>query len=145
MRLRAEVLAAFESLRIGPTPYPTLDPASAASIAATAIGKLDQYGRGSAGDGTVSVYSCFPTEPGTTRDGAFDYGPYGPFGAMIGATCTMDIVPEGERFWRMTLGVEWAKQGAIAAGTYVETQWLSAEGEFAGQAEEGSLPLPVTP
>jgi hypothetical protein len=143
--LRAQILALFESVRIGPTPTPTLDPATAAAIAGVAIGKLDQYSRGSAADGTVSVYSCFPTEPGTSREGTFDYGPYGPFGAMIAASCAMDIVPDGERFWRLTLEVDWPQQGAIPAGSYVETQWLSPDGEFAGQSFEGALPLPVTP
>lgn len=135
---RAAIDALFDSVRIGPDPLPTRDPSAGPTVLATFIGSLARAGQGHTGGETF--YDCFPTSPGT-HAAHLGVDPNGAeLSQPLDVACASQIKPQGSRFWIVELRVSWPATPGRSAGEYVETMWLSLDGQAAYWTRTGEPP-----
>ena len=136
---RAAIEALFASVRIGPDPLPSINPAAGPEVLGRFLGVLRRETEQSEDAG--SFYDCFPASPGLIQLGRVSAGPNGITTApAVDVSCTTSIRPAGPRFWVAALRMAWVGSSERPAGQYTETYWLSPDGEVANIEREGDPP-----
>lgn len=126
---------------IVPLPTGSSGTAAAAHAVVTALASLRATATGGTG---ASFYACFPTTPGTARDGTITDSPSGLISAPLPVTCRTDVAATDAQAWRLTLRVSWTVAPTRAAGS-MSVMVLVAPDGTASSVTTGGDPLPGSP
>jgi hypothetical protein len=130
--MRQQLVALVTSIAFEPPaePLPT-DKRSLTDMAFEAMKQLKSDPR----DG--AAFGCFLDRPGV-RPGVVDRMPgVRPLANKLPVGCSFRAEATAWNAWRLSLRYSWAALGDRHAGSWLVTQWVTADGELAGRSTEG--------